>query len=72
MPGMSGLDVAKQLRTVFKGKRFTLIAATGYGRPEDVANAKNAGFDAHLVKPVDLNQLEAAIRAAPLADVQSS
>ncbi|HZN26367.1 MAG TPA: PAS domain S-box protein [Burkholderiales bacterium] len=72
MPGMSGLDVAKQLRTVFKGKRFTLIAATGYGRPEDVANAKNAGFDAHLVKPVDLNQLEAAIRAAPLADVHSS
>lgn len=64
MPGLSGFDVARRLRAIFKGRRLTLIAVTGYGRPEDVANATAAGFDSHLVKPVDLNQLETAIRAA--------
>jgi CheY-like chemotaxis protein/two-component sensor histidine kinase len=64
MPGTSGLDVAKQLRRVFKDRQLTLIAATGYGRPEDVMQAKAAGFDDHLVKPVDLNRLSAVIQAS--------
>jgi CheY-like chemotaxis protein len=63
MPGVSGLDVARQLRSVFKDRRLMLIAATGYGRPEDAALAKAAGFDVHLVKPIDLDRLQAAIAA---------
>jgi PAS domain S-box-containing protein len=65
MPGMNGLEVARELRALYPARQLTLIAATGYGRPDDVAIARAAGFDAHLVKPVDLNRLEALIRAAP-------
>ena len=38
------------------------ILVTGYGRPEDQARSRAAGFDAHLVKPVMLDQLDAALR----------
>jgi CheY-like chemotaxis protein len=65
MPVVTGFDVARQIRSRFKDRNITLIAATGYGRPEDVENAKAAGFDRHLVKPVDLNDLQRLIRAAP-------
>jgi PAS domain S-box-containing protein len=71
MPGMSGLEVARQLRALYPDRALTLIAATGYGRPEDVASAAAAGFDTHLVKPVDLNRLQALIRAAPRATLSA-
>ena len=43
------------------GARVRLIAITGYGQPEDVRRAKEAGFDAHLVKPVELAALNEAL-----------
>jgi len=58
MPGSSGLDVARALRSVCKDRDLTLIATTGHGRPEDVAMARAAGFDHHVTKPVDLGRLE--------------
>ena len=40
-----------------------IVALTGYGQPEDISKAAAAGVDAHLVKPVDLDVLEAALAA---------
>jgi len=56
LPGIDGYQVARQLRFAF-GRAIYLIAHTGYGQPEDRYRAFEAGFDAHLVKPVDLNEL---------------
>jgi CheY-like chemotaxis protein len=65
--------VARALRGLPSTSRSILIAITGYGQPEDVANALAAGFDRHLVKPVDPDELAALVAAAPrLAREQSN
>jgi len=55
LPGMDGYEVARRLRA--GGSCAQLVALTGYGRLEDVERTKAAGFDAHLVKPVDVQLL---------------
>jgi signal transduction histidine kinase len=55
LPGMDGYEVARRIRA--RGCRARLVALTGYGQSEDQARALEAGFDAHLVKPVDLELL---------------
>ncbi|HVY05232.1 MAG TPA: ATP-binding protein [Burkholderiales bacterium] len=57
MPGISGLAVCGHIRTQPWGKRVTLIAQTGWGRDDDRQMTQKAGFDHHLVKPVDPNAL---------------
>jgi CheY-like chemotaxis protein len=52
MPGMSGYDVARQIRARL-GAAVRIVALTGFGLPEDRARALEAGFDQHMVKPVD-------------------
>jgi CheY-like chemotaxis protein len=56
LPDMDGYEVARQLRQRFDSQ-ITLIALTGYGQPDDRRKALEAGFDLHLVKPVDPQQL---------------
>jgi CheY-like chemotaxis protein len=58
LPGMSGYDVARQLRARPEFHRTTLIAMTGYGQAADRAAAAAAGFDHHLTKPVDPQVLQ--------------
>jgi PAS domain S-box-containing protein len=53
LPGMSGHDVARQLRSAPWGKGLQLIAVTGWGHESDRAKSLDAGFDAHLTKPID-------------------
>jgi two-component system CheB/CheR fusion protein len=60
LPGMDGYAVAKAVRAA-RGQRVRLIALTGYGRREDRAEAAEAGFDRHLVKPVDHEVLSQAL-----------
>jgi CheY-like chemotaxis protein len=55
--GMSGYDVARALRQDPATAPARLIAVSGYGQPEDQAKARAAGFDLHLTKPVDPNEL---------------
>ena len=56
LPGMDGYEFARQLlRTQSSGPR--LVAVTGYGQPADRARSRDAGFAAHLVKPVDIETL---------------
>jgi two-component system CheB/CheR fusion protein len=57
MPGMNGYEVARHIRQLPAADGITLIALTGYGQEEDRARAMDAGFHAHLVKPIDLDQL---------------
>jgi PAS domain S-box-containing protein len=52
LPGLDGYEVARALRSTPAGKMITLVAVTGYGQAEDRQRSKEAGFDAHLVKPV--------------------
>jgi signal transduction histidine kinase/PAS domain-containing protein/ActR/RegA family two-component response regulator len=63
LPGLDGYQVAQALRAA-EGRRIRLIAITGYGQPEDRQRALDAGFDAHLVKPVDVDEL-ARVLAEP-------
>jgi CheY-like chemotaxis protein len=74
MPGMDGLEVARRLRADYPDQPVALIAVTGYGREDDVRNFKAAGFDRHLLKPVELAELNAAIAAvcAPVAEQYQS
>ncbi len=58
LPGMDGYTVAKAVRANPHVQALTIIAMTGYGRDEDRARAYAAGFDHHLVKPLDLGVLE--------------
>ena len=56
LPGMDGYEVARRLRAM-AGPRAYLVALTGYSDPDDRRRAEEAGFDAHVVKPVDPDEL---------------
>lgn len=57
MPEMSGFDVARAIRAETWGAGLLLVAASGWGQDEDRRAAREAGFDAHLVKPLDVEDL---------------
>ena len=61
LPGMDGYQLAAEIRRRLAGKPMRLIAFTGYGGADDIARATRAGFDAHLVKPVDIDRLLAVL-----------
>src|SRR5450830_1567779 len=67
MPGMNGHEVAQAIRATPSLAGVMLIALTGWGAPDDVERAGQAGFDRHLTKPVSLDALEAALSAAGAA-----
>jgi PAS domain S-box-containing protein len=56
LPGLDGYGVAARLRAAL-GRSVVLIALTGYGQPDDRERTRHAGFDAHVVKPVDMDTL---------------
>ena len=57
LPGLSGFEVAEQLSHHDQLSDVHLIALSGYGRPEDIEQAKASGFVAHLTKPADVNEI---------------
>ncbi|MFN0131546.1 MAG: response regulator [Phycisphaerales bacterium] len=75
LPGLDGYEVARRLRTdagpeggeagtrTRGGSRMRLIALTGYGQDADIALAHEVGFDGHLVKPCDFDELEKMMTA---------
>ena len=78
MPEEDGLHLAPRIRQQPWGRAALLVAVTGLGRPEDRRATAAAGFDAHLVKPVDFDALGALLESAgqrawarsrPLGDV---
>lgn len=58
LPGMDGFEVVKLLRQQSSSAEAVIIAVTGYGQPEDRQRVMEAGFDHHLVKPVDFDELK--------------
>lgn len=58
LPEMDGYELAERMREEHHDHPLKLIALTGYGQPSDHERSAKAGFSAHLVKPVDLAQLE--------------
>jgi len=58
LPGMNGYEVARNLRRDERLKDVYLIALSGYAQPEDIERSKEAGFNRHVAKPVDLAKLE--------------
>lgn len=57
LPSLDGYEVARRIRSSPQGKELLLVALTGYGAPEQRSRALEAGFDLHLVKPVEPEQL---------------
>ncbi|RYF01033.1 MAG: response regulator, partial [Oxalobacteraceae bacterium] len=62
LPGVDGYELARMLKAHPVLKSIRLVAHTGYGSPEDRRKAQAAGFDAHLVKPAELDELEKALQ----------
>jgi len=62
LPVMDGFEVARRLRAASAGRKVPrLVALSGYGQEVDKANSRAAGFDLHLVKPVNVSDLQAAL-----------
>ena len=61
LPDIDGMEVARRIRAAHGGSAMRLIALTGYGQAEDVRQAMAAGFEAHLTKPINLDQLMALL-----------
>ncbi len=72
MPLLDGYEVARRIRAQAWGKRITLVALTGWGQESDRRRSQEAGFDSHLVKPLDLGKLTQLLArlpaSAPAAD----
>lgn len=67
LPKIDGYEVARRLRLDPRWQSILLVAVTGYGKEEDRDRGKLAGFDHHLVKPVDLEALRELLSASPAA-----
>jgi signal transduction histidine kinase/CheY-like chemotaxis protein len=65
LPDIDGYEVGRELRKRYKelGDELLLMALSGYGQPEDIKRSQEAGFDHHLVKPVDIMVLQEILQA---------
>jgi signal transduction histidine kinase len=61
LPGLNGYEVAERMRSAAVSPRPLLVALTGWGSEEDRRRAQTAGFDLHLVKPLDMTKLDEAL-----------
>ena len=65
LPQMDGYEVARRLRASERCRAIRLVALTGYGQPDDRDEARRAGFDHHLLKPADLETVDAILAEPP-------
>jgi PAS domain S-box-containing protein len=72
LPKLNGYQVAKRIRQNPALARTILIAMTGYGQTQDQKRSREAGFDAHLVKPVDFSSVERVLAELAAARASSS
>src|SRR4029079_5004162 len=61
LPRLNGYDTARKMREVEWGRNVVLVALTGWGKDEDRRRSREAGFDGHLVKPVEFKELFALL-----------
>jgi CheY-like chemotaxis protein len=67
LPGLDGLEVCRRLRARNDESQPLIVALTGYGMEEDRRRSQEAGFDSHMVKPVDLETLQELLSRPELA-----
>jgi len=67
LPDLSGYDVARALRSDDSLRAVRLIAHSGYAQPEDRRRAREAGFEAHVVKPASVQQLQDVLAGSSAA-----
>lgn len=65
LPGLNGYEVARRIRAMDRLPPPVLVALTGWGQNEDRRRTIEAGFDHHLVKPVDFDALKALLAGLP-------
>ena len=65
LPGLNGFEVARRIRELPFGKDAVLVAVTGWGQEDDRNRSREAGFDAHLVKPVNHQELTRLLGSLP-------
>jgi CheY-like chemotaxis protein len=63
MPALNGFDVCRRIRAEPWGRAMRVIAQTGWGQEDDRQRTRAAGFDHHVVKPIDVAALDALVRA---------
>jgi CheY-like chemotaxis protein len=63
MPKLNGYEACRRMREQAAGAARTVVAVTGWGQEQDLERAREAGFDAHLVKPLDMERLAQLIAA---------
>ncbi len=68
LPGLNGYEIARRFRAEAPGAGVMLVALTGYGTPEARERSRQAGFDHHLIKPVNAEALQEIMRADGAAD----
>jgi CheY-like chemotaxis protein len=68
MPNLNGYDAAKQIRELPNGGPLLLVATTGWGHAEDRERTRAAGFDHHLVKPIDPEAIRQLLDGLPPQD----
>lgn len=69
LPDIDGYEVARQLRRRFAEHETAIVAVTGWGQEEDRRRAREAGFDRHLVKPVEVSVLQALLASLDVKTV---
>jgi CheY-like chemotaxis protein len=62
---MDGYEVARAIRERYPGRNTHIVALTGWGQEQDRTRTREAGFDRHLVKPVDFETLQALFESLP-------
>jgi CheY-like chemotaxis protein len=72
MPHLNGYEAAERIRQQPWSKRMVLIALTGWGQEADRERSREAGFDLHLVKPVDYAQLAAFLAEIPSGQTENA
>ncbi len=65
MPVLDGYEVARRIRAQPWGRSVTLVALTGWGQDSDRRRSRDAGFDSHLVKPLDMDKLAELLQSLP-------
>jgi CheY-like chemotaxis protein len=68
MPRLNGYDACRRIRALPTRTPRTLVAVTGWGQARDLENSRAAGFDHHLVKPVDMAQLQGLLANAGVVE----
>ena len=72
MPLLDGYEVARRIRAQAWGRRITLVALTGWGQDSDRRRSQEAGFDSHLVKPLDLAKLTQLLSRLPAPEADEA